>query len=57
MKIKITNGTPYTVQAELDKCVACNGSGYYDDWDTKHNRPYLCDACNGTGKESVNKRN
>jgi DnaJ-class molecular chaperone len=29
------------------KCVACNGSGYYD----TTNSP-ACSACNGTGKES-----
>lgn len=28
------------------KCVACNGSGYYD----TTNSP-TCGACNGTGKE------
>lgn len=32
--------------AELRKCGACNGSGYYD-----HNGSPDCGACDGTGKE------
>lgn len=28
------------------KCIACNGSGYYD-----HNGSPPCGSCNGTGKE------
>lgn len=30
---------------KLQKCGACNGSGYYD-----HNGSPKCGACNGTGK-------
>ena len=30
---------------KLEKCGACNGSGYYD-----HNESPKCGACNGTGK-------
>lgn len=29
------------------KCIACNGSGYYD-----HNGSPKCSSCNGTGKET-----
>ena len=29
----------------LQKCVACNGSGYYD-----HNESPKCTSCEGTGK-------
>lgn len=31
---------------KLGKCIACNGSGYYD-----HNGSPKCSSCNGTGKE------
>lgn len=30
---------------KLEKCCACNGSGYYD-----NNGSPKCGACNGTGK-------
>ena len=30
----------------VEKCIACNGSGYYD-----HNGSPKCDSCNGTGIE------
>lgn len=33
---------------KLSRCIACNGSGYYD-----HNGSPPCSACNGTGKERV----
>lgn len=47
MKVKIPK--KYIVQKlkfEEKKCVACNGSGYYD----TTNSP-SCSSCNGTGKE------
>lgn len=37
--------TPEGYKKVRVKCVACNGSGYYD-----HNGSPKCGACNGTGK-------
>ena len=34
------------------RCVACNGSGWYDNCD-KNGNPIPCGACNGTGYEIV----
>lgn len=36
----------------LVDCVACAGSGYYDDTDKWGNTP-KCSSCGGTGKERV----
>ncbi len=33
---------------KLVKCLACNGTGYYD-----HNGSPKCSSCNGTGYEIV----
>jgi len=30
-------------------CIACNGTGYYDDFNSPK-----CESCNGTGKTKVN---
>jgi DnaJ-class molecular chaperone len=51
MKLKITNGVNYTEQAKADKCTACAGSGFYDFWDTRRNKPIICGNCDGTGLE------
>lgn len=32
------------LQKKIVKCVACNGTGHYD-----NNRSPICAACNGTG--------
>jgi DnaJ-class molecular chaperone len=45
-KLKIRNGANYDRTAKESVCIACNGSGYYDD----HGSP-KCDACDGTGKD------
>lgn len=37
----------YGLGIESKKCVACNGSGYYD-----NNGSPTCGACDGTGVES-----
>ena len=36
----------YVYKKKLVKCIACNGSGYYD-----HNGSPKCEGCNGTGKK------
>ena len=36
----------HTYKKKLQKCTACNGSGYYD-----HNGSPKCGSCDGTGKE------
>jgi DnaJ-class molecular chaperone len=41
---------PADVRAALP-CASCSGSGRYDSWDVKRDRPIVCGACNGTGKE------
>ena len=58
MRIKKKNrGLPYTIQNELDrerdKCIACNGSGYYDWANPRTGKVPKCGACNGTGKKIV----
>lgn len=36
----------YVYKWKLRKCIACNGSGYYDNTSSPK-----CSACEGTGKE------
>jgi DnaJ-class molecular chaperone len=51
VKIKITKGKNYD-QAKADtRCKACSGSGYYDSYDFRRDRPIKCGACDGSGKE------
>lgn len=40
----------YVKYWKLRDCKACNGSGYYDDCDSRGNS-IKCDCCNGNGKE------
>jgi len=49
MKLKITKGANYDKVLEAKKCLACNGSGWYDSYDFKRNRPIPCGSCNNTG--------
>lgn len=42
----IIKGKPYKEIEEDNKCLACAGSGHYDDTGSPK-----CGACNGTGKE------
>ena len=51
MKMKITKNKNYDVLAEENKCPSCAGSGRYDSWDVKKNKPIECGACNGDGKK------
>jgi DnaJ-class molecular chaperone len=44
----ISKGKPFVEIEKDDRCLACAGSGYYDD-----NGSPKCGACGGTGKESV----
>lgn len=37
---------------KLIPCMACNGSGYYDNTNRRGNTP-KCGSCDGTGKERV----
>lgn len=43
--MKLGKKVPYQ---EPEKCVSCNGSGYYDVWGSPE-----CSACNGTGAEDT----
>lgn len=48
--LKITKtGTSDHCEGPRD-CIACAGSGYYDDTDSK-GRPIPCASCKGTGRE------
>lgn len=38
----------YIYKNKKVKCIACNGSGYYDH--SFHGRAPKCGSCNGTGK-------
>lgn len=51
MKIKITKGKNYDQIAKDNRCPSCSGSGRYDSWDTKRNRPIKCGSCGGSGKK------
>lgn len=51
-KYKVTKGMNYDKIAEMSKCVACNGSGYYDSWDSRKNKSIPCGSCDGTGKNT-----
>ncbi len=42
----ISKGKPYKEAEEENRCLACAGSGYYDDTGSPK-----CSACGGTGKE------
>lgn len=44
----ITKGKPVDLLKKDDDCLACAGSGHYDD-----NGSPKCGSCGGTGKESV----
>ena len=51
MKLKISY-TPTSEAFNAPKvCSACNGSGYYDDFDVKRNRQPKCGACDGYGDD------
>lgn len=54
VKIKITKGLNYDVQAKIDeklnRCVACSGSGYYD-MQSRKGKTIKCGVCKGTGKK------
>lgn len=54
MKYKnmIIKGKSYVDYANDNKCMYCNGTGYYDDYNVSANKPYYCDACNGSGKKN-----
>lgn len=52
MKNLTQNMKNYEQLREDAKCVACNGSGYYDSYDFENDRAYECDSCNGTGLEN-----
>lgn len=43
----ISKGKPYYQITVEDDCLACSGSGYYDDDGSP-----TCDACNGTGRNN-----
>lgn len=45
----ISKGKPYQQIAKEKECLACAGSGHYDDDD--HGSP-RCESCQGTGKVS-----
>lgn len=49
MKLDISNKPSEAAKRKEEPCGACSGSGYYDDWNRKKNRPYDCSSCNGTG--------
>lgn len=49
-KYKITKGMNYHEAAKLNKCISCNGSGYYDSWDYENDCAIVCGSCDGTGK-------
>lgn len=47
----ITKGKSYKQIAKDQSCIACAGSGYYDD----HGSP-KCSSCNGTGIDPAYRR-
>ncbi len=51
MKLKIVKGKNYDVIAAENKCVSCNGSGYYDYANPKNGKVPKCAGCNGTGTD------
>jgi len=53
VKLKITKTANSAIEASHKLCSSCAGSGWYDSWDTKKNRPVPCDSCNNTGWDSV----
>lgn len=47
--MKVTKGKNYDQSKRDNRCVACAGSGWYDD--TRHGGPVKCGSCGGTGQE------
>jgi hypothetical protein len=47
--LRISKGKNYDQQQRDAACVACVGSGYYDDLD-RRGRPIKCGSCSGTGR-------
>lgn len=56
-KLKVTKGRNYhdaeVARLRDEACVACAGSGFYDSWDMKRNKPVKCASCEGTGLRAV----
>ena len=50
-KMRVTKGKNWDQVKRDNRCVACNGSGWYDSTDSK-GRPIPCGACEGTGQNS-----
>jgi len=52
MKFKKSQRGP--IQPVKDnRCIACNGSGFYDNTASRTGKAIRCSSCNGTGTEPV----